>query len=146
MAHKYFLGSTTWETRNEYLTKTLFDSDGQSPISCVISGVVSKHNLHLSTMGDCKLVGEPPQPTVPYNKSCLRFSLEEPIEPSQAVFSPDFRKIIKVIHDVVDAMPGVGDKGGVSPFLTRSENGRWLFNFKFKIFEEKVNAITRMSP
>lgn len=143
MAHKSFLALTTWETRNEDLTKTLFNCDGHSQISCVISGVVSRNNFFLSIMGDCILVGEPPQPTIPYDESCLRFSLEEPNDPSQAMFSPDFRKFIKVIHDLMDAMPEIGGKCGISPFLTRSENGRWLFNFEFEIFREKVTILIR---
>lgn len=138
MAHKSFLASTTWDTLNEHSTKTLFDCRTLSPYVCIITGAVSKQNYHMSVLGDCKLVGEPPQPSIPLVDSHLRFSLEELTDPSQAAYIPDFKKIVEVIQDAIDAIPGDGEKGRVSPFLTRSEDGRWLLNFEFKIFGIKV--------
>lgn len=140
MAHKAYLASTSWDTGNEFRVKTLFTGDGLSPLFSVLTGKVSRSNLHLSTTGDCKLVGDPRQLPFPILNACLRFSLEEPLCSSHAAFGEDFKKIVDVTLDAVDSMPGIGKKGLVSPFLTRSEDGQWRFNLEFKIFDKKVFA------
>lgn len=139
LSHKSFLACTAWGADNENMIKILLDSNGISQVFCILTGIVSKDNLHILPMGDCKLIGQPPQPTVPIVNLHIKFSLAEPIEFPHLVFINDFKQSVKAVMALIDLIPLENKNMDILPFLTHSKEGKWHFNFKYNIFQKKVS-------
>lgn len=134
-----FLRSITWGSEDEFGYKSLLDHDGHFPLQCIMTGIISKEDLKMSPVGDCELVGEPPQLCRSLADATARFSVIEPVDSIHSMFVEDFRKTVTTIQTVVDSMPEIGEVGRVAPFLRLSEKGQWTFLFEHKIFRKMVS-------